>query len=69
MAINAPSINTLAKLFPHPVLPSIVGQLTYQTIYEAHKLIMESASTIPSTIGGGNHGHLDLVIEAPKFLQ
>jgi hypothetical protein len=30
---------------------------------------MENASTVPSTIGGGNHGHLGLVIEAPKYLQ
>eukprot|EP00957_Ditylum_brightwellii_P137324 10469154-Ditylum_brightwellii.AAC.1 len=30
---------------------------------------MENASTVPSTIGEGNHGHLGLVIEAPKYLQ
>eukprot|EP00957_Ditylum_brightwellii_P209624 15362521-Ditylum_brightwellii.AAC.1 len=30
---------------------------------------MENASTIPSTIGGGNHGHLGLVIKVPKYLQ
>eukprot|EP00957_Ditylum_brightwellii_P029508 2229976-Ditylum_brightwellii.AAC.1 len=30
---------------------------------------MENASTVPSTIGGGNHIHLDLVIKAPKYLQ
>jgi len=30
---------------------------------------MENASAIPSTVGGGNHGHFGLVIEAPKYLQ
>eukprot|EP00957_Ditylum_brightwellii_P117533 8964173-Ditylum_brightwellii.AAC.1 len=65
MAINASLIDTITKSFLHPVLPSVVGQLTYEAIYEIHKLIMENASAIPSTVGGGNQGHLGLVIEAP----
>eukprot|EP00957_Ditylum_brightwellii_P034801 2637397-Ditylum_brightwellii.AAC.1 len=69
MAINVPLIDTITKSFPHPVLPSLVGQPTYETIYEVHKLIMENASVIPSTVGGGNHRHLALIIEAPKYLQ
>eukprot|EP00957_Ditylum_brightwellii_P009314 704768-Ditylum_brightwellii.AAC.1 len=67
MVINAPSINGITKLFPHQILPTIVGQPTYQTIYEVHKFLVEIASTIPSMIGGGNHGHLGLVIKASKY--
>eukprot|EP00957_Ditylum_brightwellii_P175523 13363773-Ditylum_brightwellii.AAC.1 len=69
MAINAPSIDTLTNLLPYPVLPSIVGQPTYHTIYDLHKLIMKKSFTVPSTIGGGNNGHLGLVIEAPNYVQ
>eukprot|EP00957_Ditylum_brightwellii_P141240 10761021-Ditylum_brightwellii.AAC.1 len=69
MAINALSIDELTKVFPHLVLPRLVGQSTYKNLYEIHKLLMENASKIPSTIGGGNHGHLGLIIEAPKYLQ
>eukprot|EP00957_Ditylum_brightwellii_P200843 15309380-Ditylum_brightwellii.AAC.1 len=69
MTINAPSIDMLTISLPHPVLPSMVGQPTYHTIYELHTLFMENTSTVPFTIGGGNHGHLGLIIEAPKYLQ
>eukprot|EP00957_Ditylum_brightwellii_P127440 9717970-Ditylum_brightwellii.AAC.1 len=69
MAIKAPPIDDITKLFTHLILPNIVGQPTYQANYEVHKLLMENASTIPPTIGGGNHGHLGQVIKAPKFLQ
>eukprot|EP00957_Ditylum_brightwellii_P017533 1320746-Ditylum_brightwellii.AAC.1 len=65
MAINTPSIDKLIKALSHQVLPRNIGQPTYENLYEMHKLLMENASTIPSTIGGGNHGHLGLVIEAP----
>eukprot|EP00957_Ditylum_brightwellii_P026251 1985859-Ditylum_brightwellii.AAC.1 len=69
MAINAQPIDKITKAFMHPVLPRIVGKPTYKNLYEVHKLLMKNASTISSTIRGGNHGHIGLVLEAPKCLQ
>eukprot|EP00957_Ditylum_brightwellii_P031589 2395451-Ditylum_brightwellii.AAC.1 len=65
----APSVEGINKVFPNQLIPRIVGKPTYQQLYEVHKLLMENASSIEATFGGGMHGHLGLVLTPARYMQ
>eukprot|EP00957_Ditylum_brightwellii_P106836 8150585-Ditylum_brightwellii.AAC.1 len=69
MVVNAPSVEKITKSFRHTILPQIVGQPTYERIYKIHKLLMENTATMDTTVGGGAHGHLGLVLTGQHYLQ
>jgi len=54
--------------FPHPILTPIKGQPTNQSLQLLQKQIYANARAIHSTRGGGNHGHLALVMPGPQYL-
>eukprot|EP00957_Ditylum_brightwellii_P188638 14360929-Ditylum_brightwellii.AAC.1 len=49
--------------FPHPTLQQIEGEPDYAAINIIMQQLYENAATIPSSLGGGAHGHIGLVIE------
>eukprot|EP00957_Ditylum_brightwellii_P022958 1732993-Ditylum_brightwellii.AAC.1 len=69
MAVHMPSVEEITKNFCHTILPQIIGQPTYERIYKIHKLLMENAATMDTTVGGGAHGHLGLVLTGQHYLQ
>eukprot|EP00957_Ditylum_brightwellii_P040851 3091651-Ditylum_brightwellii.AAC.1 len=58
----APSVTDLTKQFPQQHIPKVQGKPTYSTIKAVHKILMENVAFVPTTLGGGNHGHLALVM-------
>eukprot|EP00957_Ditylum_brightwellii_P180826 13776164-Ditylum_brightwellii.AAC.1 len=60
MAEAAPSVDHIMKSFPNTIIPRINGEPTYQQLYEVHRMLMENASSVKATFGGGLHGHLGL---------
>jgi hypothetical protein len=47
---------------PHPVLPLVTTKPTFKDITNTQKLLNSNRISIHSLTGGGNHGHLGLVI-------
>eukprot|EP00957_Ditylum_brightwellii_P022875 1726638-Ditylum_brightwellii.AAC.1 len=60
MARKAPTVEEILNDFPHPTVPQVTGEPTYETIHRVHKILQESASSVHSNLGGGMHGHLAL---------
>jgi len=53
--------------FPHEKLTPIVGTPSYLTVKLLIKEVYANARAIPSTRGGGNHGHLGFIMPAADY--
>ena len=67
MVASAPSVDAIRDSFPFPTIPSLTGQPTYESIRAFHMKLKSNAASIPSTLGGGNHGLLGLVLAGPTY--
>eukprot|EP00957_Ditylum_brightwellii_P175693 13377545-Ditylum_brightwellii.AAC.1 len=63
-----PSVEEITKNFPQQSIPPIVGKLTYTSIRAVHHLLQENTTSVPTTLGGGHHGHLALVTNPARYL-
>ena len=63
MTTHIQIIEDIRTGFPHPTVPHLDGKPTYITIKKLHDLLKSNAASIPSTLGGGIHGHLGLVLD------
>eukprot|EP00957_Ditylum_brightwellii_P103527 7887794-Ditylum_brightwellii.AAC.1 len=54
--------NVLAK-FVYNTLPIIDGQPTYADINKMSKMLYAKAAKVPTTLGGGNKGHIGLIMK------
>ena len=52
---------------PHPVLTKIVGESDYISLKKLRSEIKANASAIRSTLGGGAHRHLGLVLDPVAY--
>ena len=59
------SVKDLLERF-HEV-PPIVGKPTYHTINEMNKVLQKNAAQIMTTLGGGGHGHLGMILPAIMY--
>ena len=48
--------------FEHPVLTKIRGEPTYEALHHLKNELKANASSVPTTLGGGNHGYLDMIL-------
>eukprot|EP00957_Ditylum_brightwellii_P129771 9898945-Ditylum_brightwellii.AAC.1 len=55
--------DVLAK-FVYKTLPIINGQPTYADINKMSKMLYANAAKVPTTLGGGNKGHIRLIMKA-----
>eukprot|EP00957_Ditylum_brightwellii_P187422 14273534-Ditylum_brightwellii.AAC.1 len=55
--------NVLAK-FVYKMLPIIDGQPTYADINKMSKMLYANVAKVPTTLGGGNKGHIRLIMKA-----
>jgi len=55
--------------FPHPTLTAIIGAPTNTTITKLIQEVFANACAVPSTRGSGSHGHLGMIMPAPKYLM
>ena len=63
---SVPSVADIIESFPH-VPVRIQGTPTYATLKNLRKTLKANASSVPSIHGGGNHGHLGLVVPAAVY--
>eukprot|EP00978_Attheya_sp_CCMP212_P040293 scaffold218329_cov33-Attheya_sp.AAC.1 len=52
------SVDDIVAKFPTDPLPKIDGEPTYATINLLTKCVYGNAATLPTTLGGGNLGHI-----------
>ena len=57
----------LTSLFPHPILDVIQGTPDYTSIATLNLQLNANACSVPSALGGGDHGHLGLTIPATEY--
>ena len=59
--------NYRLQYFTNKEITKISGEPTYYTLQNLHKQIKSNAASVPSTLGGGQHGHLGLVLDPLKY--
>jgi hypothetical protein len=52
--------------FQHKVLTKIHGEPTYESLQNISTELKANASSVPSTLGGGQNGHLGLLLSAAR---
>ena len=53
--------------FQHKVLTKIHGQPTYKSLQNILTELKANAGSVPSTLGGGQHGHLGLLLSDARY--
>jgi hypothetical protein len=53
--------------FPHPILTTVEGYPDYQTIHVTRKFLQANSRAIDTHLGGGNLGHLGLIISDASY--
>ena len=61
--------NSEVSTRPHPTLTAILNEPTAKDINLLRTEIYTNASSVPSTLGRGNHGHLGTVTDAAYYLE
>jgi len=62
-------INYREVYFAHAALRKIHGNPTYNDIQRLYKQVKANAASVPSTLGGGQHGHLGLTTNATTYAR
>jgi hypothetical protein len=60
------TVGEYTKGFPN-ALSKITGTPSYEALQELRNLTRQNALSVPSHLGGGIHGHLGLVLSAPRY--
>jgi hypothetical protein len=55
-------VEDIAAKFPHTILPTVQGELDYQTIHAIRKLLQANAQSIDTHLGGGALGNLGSIV-------
>ena len=66
MCANA-TIDYIAAYFPYKTFKKISERPTYNNLKTLKKMTKANASSVISNLGGGQHGHLGLVIPDAKY--
>ena len=52
---------------PMTILPNIYGEPTREGIIDLHQFISRNAASMASNLGGGQHGHLTLMMTGKEY--
>ena len=61
------NIESILDQFPHSTIEKFTGEPKYYSIKEVEKKLIRNTSSIPSELGGGNHGYFGLISSAEKY--
>jgi hypothetical protein len=61
------TVEDVMAIFPHPILPTVEGELDYQTINATIKFLQANSRAIETHLGGGTLGHLGLIISDVSY--
>ena len=56
------SVDDIVAKFPNKTLPVIQGETDYETINNMVQLLQDNAASPPTPLGGGQHGHIGLLM-------
>ena len=56
------SVNYKDSYLERPVLTKICGEATYDTLHHLKDELKANTSSVPTTLGGGNHGYIDMIL-------
>jgi len=65
LSANIPKVKD--TWFQHQVLTRIHGTPVFETLQVLTTELKANASSVPTTLGGGNYGHLGLVVSDQKY--
>ena len=60
-------ISNVSDYFPHQDIGAIAGRPTYVRLLPIRDKLVANAAAIPSTLGGGAHGHSGLVLSDATY--
>ena len=66
MTSSVPSVEDFTNAFPTQVTP-IVGEPAYATLKTLKDQHKANAASVPTTLGGGNHGYLGLILSPATY--
>ena len=61
------SVNYKDSYFENPVLTAIRGEPTYETLHHLKNELKANASSVSTTLGGGNHGYLGMILTLAEY--
>jgi hypothetical protein len=61
------TVDDVMASFPHPILPTVEGDLYYKTIHATRKFLRADSQAIDTHLGGGTLGHLGLIISDASY--
>ena len=61
MSSSVPSVEDITNAFPTPIT-SITGESNYESLETLNDKLKANVASIPTTLGGGNHGYLGLIL-------
>ena len=65
--MTSTSIDYAGTYFQYPTLTTIQGEPTFESLRTLHNEIKSNALSVASTLGGGIHGHLGLVLSNAEY--
>ena len=66
--VKPTSVDDIVAKFPMKILPPIPGEPDYDCISKLNQLIYGNIATLPTTLGGGAHGNVVLIMKATIYL-
>ena len=63
------SVNYKDSYFGHPVLTVIRGEPKYETLHHLKNELKVKASSVPTTLGGGNHVYLGMILIPAEYCR
>ena len=67
--MTSTSIDYATTYFEYPTLTKIAGEPTFESLRTLHDEIKSNAMSVASTLGGGQHGHLGLVLSTAEYTR
>jgi hypothetical protein len=61
------TVKDVISSFPHPILPTVQGESDYQSIHAIRKSLQANATEIDTHLGGGDLGHLGLIVSDDSY--
>eukprot|EP00957_Ditylum_brightwellii_P039545 2991747-Ditylum_brightwellii.AAC.1 len=61
------STDAMLTKFVYKTLPTIDGQSMYADINKMSKMLYANVANVPTTLGGGNKGHIRLIMKASLY--
>ena len=67
MTTSIQSVDDIRSVFLESTVQKMIGEPTYESIKALHKILKSNNASIATTLGGGNHGHLGLVLQPALY--